>query len=116
LFGVADLATHALIGQKSIIMAAVSASCIMPPLATSLAVLVFPTKFDQEAKSAGYVNFLLGATHITEGTIPFVAKRPQINIPVMMVGSVITCILSLVFGCATAAPHGGFLVIALVDR
>jgi fructose-specific phosphotransferase system IIC component len=116
LFGVADLALHNANGTKSIIMAGVSAGCIVPPLATSIAVLIFPQRYTNSERNYGYSNILLGATHITEGAIPFATKKPLVNIPCFMVGSVIATTMSLLLGAATPAPHGGLLVIVLVDN
>ncbi len=57
-------------------MAGVSAACIAPPLATGFAVLLNKKAYSKNERTAGYVNFLLGSTHITEGAIPFSAKHP----------------------------------------
>lgn len=54
-------------------MAGVSAACIAPPLATGFAVLLNKKAYSKNERTAGYVNFLLGSTHITEGAIPFAA-------------------------------------------
>lgn len=67
-------------------MAGVSAACIAPPLATGFAVLLNKKAYSKNERTAGYVNFLLGSTHITEGAIPFAAKHPLWNIPAFMVG------------------------------
>ncbi|MDE1455884.1 PTS fructose transporter subunit IIC, partial [Bacillus paralicheniformis] len=55
-------------------MAGVSAACITPPLVIAFATLLFRKYFSQQDRNAGLVNFILGATHITEGAIPFAAK------------------------------------------
>ncbi|WP_119326837.1 fructose-specific PTS transporter subunit EIIC [Companilactobacillus musae] len=97
-------------------MAGVSAACIAPPLATGFAVLFNKKAYTAKERSAGYVNFLLGSTHITEGAIPFAAKNPLLNIPSFMVGSAIAAILSYVTRISVPAPHGGFIVLPLVNK
>ncbi|MFH5810846.1 fructose-specific PTS transporter subunit EIIC [Companilactobacillus sp. FL22-1] len=97
-------------------MAGVSAACIAPPLATGFAVLLNKKAYSAKERSAGYVNFLLGSTHITEGAIPFAAKNPLLNIPSFMIGSAIAAILSYVTRISVPAPHGGFIVLPLVNK
>lgn len=97
-------------------MAGVSAACIAPPLATGFAVLFNKNAYTAKERSAGYVNFLLGSTHITEGAIPFAAKNPLLNIPTFMIGSSIAAILSYVTKISVPAPHGGFIVLPLVNK
>ncbi|MDG6126279.1 fructose-specific PTS transporter subunit EIIC [Lactococcus formosensis] len=95
-------------------MAGVSAACIAPPLITSIATLVFRKYYNTEERNAGFVNLILGSTHITEGAIPFAAKNPLIILPIFMVGSSIASILTYLFGVKVPAPHGGFLVLPVV--
>ncbi|MFT8867651.1 fructose-specific PTS transporter subunit EIIC [Liquorilactobacillus nagelii] len=97
-------------------MAGVSAACIAPPLATGFAVLMNPKAYSKDERSAGYVNFLLGSTHITEGAIPFAAKNPLLNIPAFMVGASIAAVLSYMSKIQVSAPHGGFIVLPLVNH
>lgn len=97
-------------------MAGVSAACIAPPLATGFAVLMNPKAYTKSEKTAGYVNFLLGSTHITEGAIPFAAKHPLWNIPAFMVGSAVASVLTYQTRITVPAPHGGFIVLPLVNK
>lgn len=96
-------------------MAAVSAACIVPPLITTFAVVVGKKYFSQSDHDAGLVNFILGCTHITEGAIPFMTKNIWPVMPIMMLGSSIGAIGSLLFAVHDPAPHGGFLVLPVVD-
>lgn len=116
LFGVAALTTSLDNGEKSTVMAAVSAGCMTPPLTTFVATSIFRKKFSMAEINAGATNLLLGAFHITEGAIPFAAKKPWINLPVFMLGSTIATTMSILLGAATSAPHGGIAVVALVDK
>lgn len=96
-------------------MAAVSAACIVPPLVTSFAVIAGKKYFSQEDHDAGIVNIILGCTHITEGAIPFMTKNIWPVMPIMMVSSAIASVLTLLLGVHVPAPHGGFLVLPVVD-
>lgn len=97
-------------------MAAVSAACIVPPLITTFAVIVGKKYFSQEDHDAGIVNLILGCTHITEGAIPFMTKNIWPVMPIMMLGSSIASILTIMFNVHDPAPHGGFLVLPVVEN
>ena len=97
-------------------MAAVSAACIVPPLITTFAVVVGKKYFSQEDHDAGIVNLILGCTHITEGAIPFMTKNIWPVMPIMMLGSSIASILTIFFNVHDPAPHGGFLVLPVVEN
>ncbi|WP_432723730.1 fructose-specific PTS transporter subunit EIIC [Staphylococcus equorum] len=107
----------ALLAQGNyLFMAGVSAACIVPPLATGFSVMFGKKYYENSEKSAGYVNFLLGSTHITEGAIPFAAKRPLTIIPILMMGSAIATILTYLLKVEVPAPHGGFIVLPVVTH
>lgn len=97
-------------------MAAVSAACIVPPLITTFAVIIGKKYFSQEDHDAGVVNLILGCTHITEGAIPFMTKNIWPVMPIMMFGSSIASILTIMFNVHDPAPHGGFLVLPVVEN
>lgn len=96
-------------------MAGVSAACIAPPLITGFATLFFGKYFSRNDRNAGLVNFILGSTHITEGAIPFAAKDPLRVLPTMMLGSSIAAVMTYLFKVKVPAPHGGFLVLPVVE-
>ncbi|MGI2314383.1 fructose-specific PTS transporter subunit EIIC [Staphylococcus cohnii] len=107
----------ALLAQGNhLFMAGVSAACIVPPLATGFSVLFGKNYYENSERSAGYVNFLLGSTHITEGAIPFAAKRPLTIIPILMLGSSVAAILTYLMKVKVPAPHGGFIVLPVVTH
>lgn len=95
-------------------MAGVSAACITPPLVIAFATVFFRKYFNESERNAGLVNFILGSTHITEGAIPFAAKNPVVVIPILMVGSSISAIVTYMLDVQVPAPHGGFLVLPVV--
>ena len=104
------------VGEGAAFMAGVSAACIAPPLATTVSVILGKKWYSKEDHDAGLVNFILGCTHITEGAIPFSAANPLYNIPTFMLGSAIAASLTYMFGIHVPAPHGGFLVLPVVDN
>lgn len=97
-------------------MAGVSAACITPPLVIALSTTLFKKQFNEEDRAAGLVNYILGFTHITEGAIPFAAKDPLRVIPILMAGSSVSAILTYLMKVQVPAPHGGFLILPLVDK
>jgi fructose PTS system EIIBC or EIIC component len=97
-------------------MAAVMAAGMTPPLALALASAVRPSLFTPAERRNGQANWVLGASFITEGAIPFAAADPLRVIPACMVGSAITGALSLLFGATLQAPHGGIFVIGLIGN
>ncbi len=112
----ADVAAGITDGSGTAIMAAVSAACIVPPLVTTVAVLLARDCFTEDEFNAGLVNFVLGCTHITEGAIPFMTANIWPVMPIMMLSSSIGAILTLMFGVHSPAPHGGFLVLPVVTN
>ena len=97
-------------------MAAVMAAGMTPPLALALATAVRGKLFTPAEQRAGQANWVMGASFITEGAIPFAAADPLRVIPCMMVGSAITASLSLAFHATLRAPHGGIFVIGLIGH
>ena len=97
-------------------MAAVMAAGMTPPLALALATAIRGKLFTPAEQRAGQANWVMGASFITEGAIPFAAADPLRVIPSMMVGSAITASLSLAFGATLRAPHGGLFVIGLIGN
>lgn len=94
--------------------AAVMAGGMVPPLGIALATTFFKKKFTKAEREAGKTNYVMGATFITEGAIPFAAADPGRVIPSVIVGSSIAGALTMVFGIGLPAPHGGLFVIPLV--
>jgi PTS system fructose-specific IIC component len=92
------------------IMAAVMAAGMVPPLAMALATTIRPGLFSEPEKENGRAAWLLGASFISEGAIPFAAADPLRVIPSMMFGGAITGALCMAFGVTLRAPHGGIFV------
>lgn len=95
--------------------AAIMAGGMVPPLGIALATILFKKKFTVQEREAGKTNFILGASFITEGAIPFAAADPGRVIPSLVVGSAVAGALSMAFNIGIPAPHGGVFVIGVVD-
>ena len=74
------------------IMAAVMAAGMVPPLAMALATTVRPGLFSEPERENGRAAWLLGASFISEGAIPFAAADPLRVIPSTMLGGAVTAI------------------------
>lgn len=92
------------------IMAAVMAAGMVPPLAMALATLLRPTLFSAPERENGRAAWLLGASFISEGAIPFAAADPLRVIPSMMAGGAVTGALIMAAGVSQTVPHGGIFV------
>jgi PTS system, fructose-specific, IIB component/PTS system, fructose subfamily, IIC component len=103
-------------GTGSTVMAAVMAAGMVPPLGLALATVLFKNKFSNAEKEAGKAAWVLGASFITEGAIPFAAADPIRVIPSIMVGSAITGALSMAFKATLSVPHGGLFVFFAVGN
>ena len=100
----------------SIVMAAVMAAGMVPPLAVFVATVLFKDKFTQEERDSGLINIVMGLSFITEGAIPFGAADPARAIPSFIAGSALTGALVGLAGLKLMAPHGGIFVIALTSN
>ncbi|MFI2185337.1 fructose-specific PTS transporter subunit EIIC [Streptomyces sioyaensis] len=98
------------------VMAAVMAAGMVPPLAMALATTVRGRLFTKAERENGKAAWVLGASFITEGAIPFAAADPLRVIPSAMAGGAVTGALSMAFGCTLRAPHGGIFVVPLIGQ
>ncbi|MEU5062042.1 MULTISPECIES: fructose-specific PTS transporter subunit EIIC [unclassified Streptomyces] len=98
------------------VMAAVMAAGMVPPLAMALATTVRGRLFTRTERENGKAAWVLGASFITEGAIPFAAGDPLRVIPASMAGGAVTGALSMAFGCTLRAPHGGIFVVPLIGN
>ena len=114
-FGTGTLAATVTSGG-SVVMAAVMAAGMVPPLAVFVATLLFKDKFTEEERNSGLTNIVMGLSFITEGAIPFGAADPARAIPSFIVGSALTGALVGMAGIKLMAPHGGIFVIALTSN
>jgi PTS system fructose-specific IIC component len=98
------------------IMAAVMAAGMVPPLAMALAsTLLARNLFTPVERENGKAAWLLGASFISEGAIPFAAADPLRVLPASMIGGAVTGALSMLFGVQSYAPHGGIFVLFAIQ-
>ena len=98
------------------IMAAVMAAGMVPPLAMALATTLRPRLFSEPERENGRAAWLLGASFISEGAIPFAAADPFRVIPSMMAGGAVTGALIMAFDVTLKAPHGGIFVFFAIGK
>lgn len=111
LFGTVTLGA----GQERF-MAAVMLGGMVPPLGVALASTLFPSRFNKTERHSSMMNYLLGASFITEGALPFALRDPLRVIPSCMAGSALAGALSMLFGCGVPAPHGGLYLLPLAEK
>jgi PTS system fructose-specific IIC component len=110
-FAVAGLSAGAADNQAPWqIMATVMAAGMVPPLAMALATVLDKKLFSLAERENGKAAWLLGASFISEGAIPFAAADPLRVIPASMLGGALTGALTMAFGVTSQAPHGGIFV------
>lgn len=114
LFATAGLSSGATVNQE--IMAAVIISGMVPPLAMALATTLRPKLFNENERENGKAAWLLGASFISEGAIPFASADPARVIPSTIVGGAIAGVISMGAHVASPAPHGGIWIIGLAQN
>lgn len=98
------------------IMGPIGAAICVPPLGMALATLLAPKKYSADEREAGKAAGLMGLIGITEGAIPFAAVDPLRVIPSIMLGGATAGALGMLFKTADHAPHGGLIVLPVVDN
>lgn len=96
------------------VMAAAMGAGMVPPLGMALATSVRARLFTRTERENGKAAWVLGASFITEGAIPFAAADPLRVIPASMAGGAVTGALTMSFGSTLRAPHGGIFVVPLI--
>ena len=114
LFATTGLSNGGAVNQE--IMAAVIISGMVPPLAMALATTLRPKLFTEPERENGKAAWLLGASFISEGAIPFASADPARVIPSSIVGGAIAGAISMNAHVASPAPHGGIWIIGLSNN
>ncbi|MGW0825176.1 PTS fructose transporter subunit IIABC [Streptomyces sp. NPDC002845] len=115
-FATAGIAVAAPSDSAMKIMAAVMAAGMVPPLGMALATVVRKKLFTTAERENGKAAWVLGASFISEGAIPFAAADPLRVIPASMAGGAVTGALTMAFGSTLRAPHGGIWVTFLIGK
>lgn len=108
--------TAAIASGNYYIMAAVMIGGMIPPIAIALSTTFNKSKWTDEERRGGAVNYLMGLCFITEGAIPYAAADPLRVIPACIIGSGVAGALSGMFGCGIPAPHGGIFVFPVAEH
>jgi PTS system fructose-specific IIC component len=82
----------------------------------ALATVVRKRLFTHAERENGKAAWLLGASFISEGAIPFAAVDPLRVLPSTIVGSAVTGGLVMAFESTLRAPHGGIWVTPLIGN
>lgn len=98
------------------IMGACAAAICTPPLGLGLATLLSRKQWSEEQRESGLAALGMGLIGITEGAIPFAAGDPFRVIPSIMFGSMIAATIAMLGGVGDHAPHGGPIVLPVVDH
>lgn len=110
-FAVAGLGAATLENQTPLmVMAAVMAAGMVPPLAMALATVIDRRLFTPVERENGKAAWLLGAAFISEGAIPFAAADLFRVIPAAILGGAVTGAIAMGMGVTSQAPHGGIFV------
>ncbi len=102
-------------GNYAVMGACATAICI-PPIGMGLATVLGRGLWTDEEREAGYAGLAMGMIGITEGAIPFAAADPFRVIPTIMAGSMVGAVIALLGGVGDHAPHGGPIVLPVVDN
>lgn len=98
------------------LMAAVMVGGMIPPLAIAISTVLFKSKFTDLERQSGLSNFVLGASFITEGAIPFAAADPLRVIGSSILGAAIGGGLTQLWNVSIPAPHGGLFVVGIGEN
>ncbi|ALA30925.1 fructose-specific PTS transporter subunit EIIC [Mycoplasmoides pneumoniae] len=110
-FGVVSLESQ---NSGTVAMASAILSGMVPPLGIAIAATIRKQCFDKEELPAAYACYVMGLSFISEGAIPFVAKRPKIMLAANLIGGAVCGVLTGAFALTIRAPHGGVFVFALL--
>ena len=99
-----------------VVMAAVMAAGMTPPLGLALATVLRKGLFSDAERENGKAAWVLGASFITEGAIPFAVVDPLRVIPSIMIGSAAAGATVAALGATLNAPHGGIWVLPLIGN
>lgn len=99
----------------TIAMACAMAGGMAPPLGIALSCTFFKKMWTKEQRVAGYSNYIMGLSFISEGAIPFTTENPKLLVPANIASGCVAGLLTAAFGIKLNAPHGGIFVFPLVS-
>ena len=107
---------NGLLAGRTDIMASVMIGGMVPPIGIALSILLYRSRYVVEEQEQGIGAFFMGLSFITEGALPFVFSDFVRVIPACMLGSAVSGVLSMLFGCTLPAPHGGIFVLPVMGH
>mgnify|MGYP001424844532 FL=1 len=116
IFSVASLTAADGSAIPSVIMAAAACSGMTISTSCALATTLFPKKFNRNLKEAGKAAYVMGASYIAEGAIPFVIAKPKQILPSIITGAAVAGALASLFKITITAPIGGIFTIPLTNN
>ncbi len=116
LFSVASLTAADGSSIATIVMASAACSGMTISTSCALATTLFPKKFNDNLKEAGKAAYVMGASYIAEGAIPFVIQKPKQILPSIITGAAVAGALTAAFGITMSAPIGGIFTIPLTSN
>lgn len=103
-------------GPGTLIMAAIMAGGMVPPLAAGVSSILVPQVYSEKERKSSMIAIGKGLVFITEGVIPFLAYNPVKMKFACIICSAVAGGISMYFRCANYAPHGGIFVIPLSEH
>lgn len=113
-FAITSLTTTSNQGYGTIAMASAMGAGMAPPLGIALSCTFFKKLWTKEQRQAGYTNYIMGFSFISEGAIPFTTEQPKLLIPANIASGLISGLMISAFKIHLNAPHGGIFVMPLV--
>lgn len=104
------------VGPGCLVMAAVMAGGMVPPIAAGLGALLFKHCFSKPEQGLAWTAISKGFLFITEGVYPFLAINPTKMRIACISGAAVAGALSMFFSCGLCAPHGGIFIVILAEN
>lgn len=101
---------------SAILMAAVMTGGMVPPLATAWASLFLRKQLSLNLINEGRLNWLRGASFITEGALPFAKANQVATILASLTGAAVSGLLVGFWHVGVPAPHGGLWITILATN
>ncbi len=103
-----------LLSGNYLLMAAVIASGVVPPIGLSLAAIVAPGRFTVDERKNAPLSAIIGASLVSERAIPFTKSGYRREMVIAsIVGAAISGATSMALKVTSPMPHGGFFVFYL---
>ncbi|WP_293696159.1 PTS fructose transporter subunit IIC [uncultured Agrococcus sp.] len=116
LFAVASLTATDGSATATVIMGTAAVSGMSISTICAVASTIYRRRFSQDLRDAGKAAYVMGASYIAEGAIPFVIAKPRAVLPSIIVGAATAGALAGAFGITMSAPIGGVFTMPLASN